>query len=377
MTSTIGRYVSRFLLGRFALILVGIAALMLLLEFLADSDQVIAASDHAGTALLLYMTLRLPDIVGQLIPIAALLAGLLSFAELARHSELTAIFAAGLSKFRLAVAIVPVVIVVALLQLVIEDQARPLAIRELRAWGVGDYKPPDGEEPAIWLRRGSDILEIRKIDPDKAELRGVTIFERDGDGNLVAKIEAARAAAEDDRWMLHDVSRSAVGSATAETFDRLPWAGDLAPGDLGVLITNPPEMSLLDLVRVVRHPELGGQPRFRYETWLQERLAGPVTTAMLLLLTVGLARPPRGRASQGMLIAMGLGIGFVLWTFDGLVLNFGDLGLIPPVLAAWTPVAVIAAVAVTAVLHDHDSRAQSRRLRDPPGPRTAPVPGTR
>jgi lipopolysaccharide export system permease protein len=374
VTSTIARYVSRLLLGRFVLVLLGVAALMLLLEFLADSDQVIAAGDDAIKTLSLYMLLRLPDILAELIPVAALLAGLLTFAELARHSELTAIFAGGLSKFRLAVAIIPVVVLVGLSQLLIEDQARPAAIGELRAWGVGDYEPASDEEAVTWLRRGSEILQIRSIDPGQAELRGVKIFQRDGDGNLIAKIEAARAVAEGDSWMLYDVSRSAVGTASVETAERMPWSGDLAPGDLDVLITNPPEMPLLDLWRVVRHPELGSQPAYRYETWLQERLASPVTTAMLLFLTVGLARPPRGRATQGLLIAAGIGGGFVLWTFDGLVLNFGDLGIIPPVLAAWTPVAVIAAIAVSAVLYDHGSRSSSRTARARGGdPRTIGV----
>jgi lipopolysaccharide export system permease protein len=373
MTSTIGRYVSRLLLGRFVLVLTGVAALLLLLEFLADSDQIIAAGDGAISAVLLYMLLSLPDIVAELIPVAALLAGLLTFAELARHSELTAIFASGLSKFRLAGAIIPVVVVVGLLQLAIEDQARPAAMRELRVWGVGDYQPSDDEQAVTWLRRGSEILEIRRIDPARAELHGVTIFQRDQDGNLIAKIEAARAVAEGGSWMLYDVSRSVVGSSRLETAERMLWAGDLAPEDLEILITNPPEMPLLDLLHVVRHPELGSQPAYRYETRLHERLAGPVTTAMLLFLTVALARPPHGRASQGLLVAAGLGAGFVLWTFDGLVLNFGDLGLIPPVLAAWAPVAVIAAIALTAALHDHGSR--PRRFRA--GARTAQAAGAR
>jgi lipopolysaccharide export system permease protein len=107
---------------------------------------------------------------------------------------------------------------------------------------------------------------------------------------------------------------------------------------------------------VLNRPELGSEPLYRYATWLHERLAAPVTTAMLLLLTVALARPPRGRATQGMLVAIGIGVGFLLWTFDSLVLNFGDLGLLPPVLAAWTPVPVIGAIALTLALHDHASR---------------------
>jgi lipopolysaccharide export system permease protein len=372
MRSTVARYLARLLLGRFALVLLALAALMLLLEFLADSDQVIAASDHAARALALYMVLRLPDILAEMIPVAALLAGLLTFAELARHSELTAIYAGGLSKARLALAMVPVLVLIGLFQFLIEDQARPVAIRELRAWGVGDYSRDSDEAAETWLRRGAEILRIREIDPDQAELRGLTIFRRDADGNLIAKIEAARAVAEGDSWMLHDVTRSEVGSAVVETAASMLWSGDLAPGDLDVLITNPPEMPVLELLRVIRHPELASQPGYRYRTWLHERLAGPMTTAMLLLLTVALARPPRGRATQGPLVAIGIGVGFVLWTFDGLVLNFGDLGLVPPVLAAWTSVAVIAAIAATIVLFDPGSRQRSWRLRGPgDGPQPA------
>jgi len=367
MTSIIGRYVARLLLGRFALVLLGLAALLLLLEFLADSDQVIAGSDQPVRALALYMVLRLPEILAELVPVAALLAGLLTFAELGRHSELTAIYAGGLSKVRLAVAVVPVVALIGGFQLLIEDQARPAALGELRAWGVGDFDASE-DAAATWLRRGPEILRIKRIDPSQAELRGVTIFERDQEGNLIAKIEAARAVAEGDAWVLHEVARSRVGSAVVETAERLSWAGDLAPGDLHVLITTPPEMPLVDLLRVLRHPGLGSQPTYRYETALHERLAGPLTTAMLVFLTVALARPPHGRATQTALIAGGVGGGFLLWTFDGLVANFGDLGLVPPLLAGWAPVAVIAAIVASIMLHDHGSR---RASHGGAGPRTA------
>ena len=352
--SIIARYVNRLLLGRFALVLLGLAALMLLVEFLGNSDQVIAANDDALRALAFYMVLRLPDILAEIIPVAALLAGLLAFAELARHSELTAIYAGGMSKVRLALAIVPVVVLISGFQLLIEDQAQPVAMKELRAWGVGDYARDEAR--ATWLRRDADILRIEKIDPGQVELHGLTIFRRDADGNLIAKIDAVRAVFEDGSWTLYDVARSEITSATVEKLGHMAWSGDVAPGDLDLLITSPAEMPLRELLRVVDDPELGSQPAYRYATWLHERIAGPVTTAMLLLLTVAIARPPRGRATQGMLVAAGIGSGFLLWTFDSLVLNFGDLGLVPPLLAAWTPVPVIAAIAASIVLHGHGSR---------------------
>ena len=47
--------------------------------------------------------------------------------------------------------------------------------------------------------------------------------------------------------------------------------------------------------------------------------------------------------------------------FDGLVLTFGEIGLLPPVLAAWTPPLVFAAVAVWLMLHD-----ERRKVRHAP-----------
>jgi lipopolysaccharide export system permease protein len=364
MTSTIGRYVARLVLGRFAVLLLGLATLMLLLEFLADSDQVIASTDHPVRALAFYMVLRLPDIFGELIPVATLLAGLVSFTELARHSELTAIYAGGMSKIRLAGAVLPVAFLIGAFQFLIENQAQPVASKQLRAWGVGDYSPDADAQDETWLRLGDEILRIGAIDPVRAEVRDLTIFRRDADGNLSAKIQAARAVAEGEGWMLFDVARSEVASASVDTAARMPWAGDLDAADLDTLIADPAEMPLIDLLRVIQRPQLGSQPTYRYETWLHERLAAPVTTAMLLLLTVALARPPHGRATQGVLVTIGIGLGFLLWSFDGLVLNFGDLGILPPALAAWTPVPVIGAIAFTIVLHDHASRHAPTPSRD-------------
>jgi lipopolysaccharide export system permease protein len=56
------------------------------------------------------------------------------------------------------------------------------------------------------------------------------------------------------------------------------------------------------------------------------------------------------------LIAMGVAVGFVCWTFDGLVLAIGDLGLVPPALAAWTPLLVFAATAASIMLHQERRR---------------------
>jgi lipopolysaccharide export system permease protein len=357
MLSILSRYIARMLLARTLILLAGLAALMVILAFLADGDQVIEASDGVWLPILRYTVLRLPEILAQMLPITAVLAGLLTFAELVRHSELTAMYAAGLSKPRLVAAVLPVALLIALVQFLIEDQAVPAAVGALRAWGIGDYGSA-GDAPAVsWLRHRNDIVRIQRLDVATGELGGVTIFRRDPEGNLIAEIEAASASYEDGSWQLHDVTRSWVGSGAVEREARLSWGSDLEPALLAAVIAHPRETPLRQLIQVNRAPGLGTQPSYRYKLWLQERLAAPATTIAMILVVVALARPSGGRAPQNWLIAMGVAVGFLCWTFDGLVLAIGDLGLVPPALAAWTPLLVFATTAASVIVHQERHRA--------------------
>lgn len=356
MSPVLIRYLGRMLLARAAVLLLGLSALMVILEFLAEGDQVIAAGDGVVRPILYYTVLRLPELLAELIPITAMLAALLTFAELARHSELTALHAAGLSKAQLASAVIPVALLIAGLQFAIEDRAVPVAVAELRAWGIGDYGSRGNAAGISWLWHGKDIVRVRAVVDGGARLIGVTVFERDPQGNLVAQIEAANAVHEGTGWVLHDLTRTSIATGTVERLDRLAWPADLDPNALVPALAHPRETPLAGLIEVSRTPGLGTQPAYRYELWLHERIAAPLTTVAMILLTVALARPVRNRVGQGLWLATGVGVGYLCWTFDGLVLTFGDLGLLPPVLAAWTPVPVFLAIAGSVVLHDERRR---------------------
>src|SRR5690606_30957333 len=151
------------------------------------------------------------------------------------------IYAGGMSKVRLALAILPAILLIGAFQFLIEDQARPVALQELRLWGVADYDPNENAGPT-WLHRGADILRVDAIDTRQAELRGLTIVRRDQDGSLIARIDAARAVVGPDSWTLYDVTRSEITTARTERLEQLSWAGMLGPEDLDLLSTIPAEM---------------------------------------------------------------------------------------------------------------------------------------
>jgi len=357
---TVARYLSRLYLMRFAFLLLGLALLVVFLDFLADGDEVLEASGGAVLPILRYTMLRLPEIVAELIPITAMLAGFVTFAGLARFRELTALLGVGISKFKLAAAIAPAALLVAATQFVIEDQALPLAVGELRAWGVADYASSDGEK-ATWIRQGTDIVRIGRFDRAADRLQNVTIFRRDGAGNLLERVDAETAVYRGGDWSLQGVRRSTPGTPAEIEAQPLGWPQGMSLDLLLSAATHPKETTLMELIDVGARSDLGTQPGYRYKLWLHERLAGPVTTLVLIMLTVALAQPFESRTGRGMLLAAWLAAGFVAWTFDGLVLTFGEIGLLPPVLAAWTPPAVFAVVAVWLMLHD-----ERRKVRREP-----------
>lgn len=377
MSSVLGRYLTRLLLVRTGIVLLGLVALMLLLEFLADGDQVIAASDGVVGPLLRYTLLRSPDIVAQVIPVAALLGGLLTLAALGRHGELTAIVAAGVSPYGLLRAALPVALGLAVLQLVIEDQAVPTTVRQLRAWGVGDYNPTGDGGRSVWLRDGDDIVRIDGASADGRTLFEITIFRRDDAGNLIEEIDAERATYDAGAWRLETVVDSPVVGAGTNRPQML-WTSALTPEVLASALAAPRENSFAELLTMTDRGGLGAQPTYRYAIRLHERFAGPATTAALVLLMVALARPPAGRASQALLLLGGLVLGFLCWTFDGLTLSFGELGLLPPAVAAWSPIALIALLALSLLTYAERHRRSRKRLphppRRPPRQRVTPPP---
>ncbi len=216
MLSALSRYIARRLLARVGFLLLGLAALMIILDFLANGDQVIARGESVVWPILRYTVLRLPEILALLLPITAMLATLLTFAELTRHSELTAMAAAGVSKARLAAAVLPVALLIAVVQFLIEDQAVPLAVARLRAWGIGDYAPPADAQAGVWLRHGDDILRVRTPDPRETGGRRGPSFSAIRRA-IWSRCRGRRAPpTKDGGWTLHDVTRSPIGPGMVE-----------------------------------------------------------------------------------------------------------------------------------------------------------------
>ncbi len=352
MISILGRYMARQFAGRLFVILSGLTALLILADLLANSDEIIKVSKDVTTALAKYSALRLPIILSQVIPMSVLLASLTLLVGLARHSELSAMFSAGLSHLKVVLMLLPAAFLIAIVQFAIEDQAVPLTSERLRAWGVGDYEhsPSRDQRNMTWIRREGNFLRIGGTSAARNEITDLTIFHRDDSGHVSEKIQARRATYDHGQWILKEVVKTSTDTGETLHFDRLVWPGAIESAVLESLALHPRELSWIEVRRLALESGYGNQPVYLYEVWLQKKFARPLATILLVLLASAAVQRMHPRRSARLMLVAGVAVGFVYWIFDELVVTVGEAGLLPSPLAAWAAPLVLGSVSMAVIL---------------------------
>jgi len=346
-------YISRIFATRFLTVLLGVTSFVVLLDLLSNGDEILEVASDRANGMVQYAYLRLPEILSQVIPFCVLIAALLTLAELIRHSELVAIRSLGLSQFSVFIAFAPCAMLIILGLVIVNEALIPRSVAALRAWGVGDYGKGLGaislSEGVRWMRQGPHVIRVSGGPELDGRFGQILIFERDDEGQMVRRIEAA--GADTRTWTLYDVDVLSIASSTLESYDALVWPEYLRPADLIPSVTHPREMTLPDVARAVEYEGFGLRPLFLYETWFHKKIAAPAAVLLMILLAVPLAhRYQRAGAITWMLVA-GITLGFVFFVFDGMVLAMGEAGLLPPALAAWVPTLVMALIAQGLMYH--------------------------
>jgi lipopolysaccharide export system permease protein len=353
--TTTGRYMSRSLLSHLAMTFIGFVALLQILDLLNNTDDVIERHGNWG-AVARYALLRLPELASFILPFAMLIATLLVLAKLARSNEIMALKSSGLSFYRLLSSLAPVTLLIGLLHFLVSDQVVPRTAQALQAWdAAADVENGRGQgnstKPGVWVRDGNSFIHIRTIAVEGTELLGVTVFKREG-SVMSERLLAKRAVFGGTGWKLFDVQKlSLVGSdRRPQDLAEMPWETSLTPGHLADLAADPAKLSLAEVWRFVSNPDVGSRPVDFYQTWLLRKIAIPFVTLMMVLLAAPVAQGMQRHGGLGTGLAVGVGIGFLYFVADGLLLALGEIGTIPPVVAAWSPTVLFGAIGVSVLL---------------------------
>lgn len=345
----LGWMLTRMILVRFIFILFGIAIFVTTLDIVTYATEILRLSPGGLTAIFNYAALRMPGILSTFVPISALLALLLTLMELGFRNELPAIWAAGISPFRIMLLLTPFALAVGALHFVLNDQAIPRAAPQLRSAGIGDYGEKKikvgGEKDPIWMRAGRDVLRAASSNPEATELQDVIIFRRDANGLLSEQIMAKTAVLVGQRWQLSNVLVFYRDNLAPNRLDHLVYSGEFRPAAAGARSGDPEEMTMSDLDYFITNSGFGIRPTWVYQTWWHKRISLFVTVLVMIAMCIPLAVRFRRGGGLGTMLAIGIGLGFLFFVLDGIAMTMGEMGFVTPWLAAWAPLMGFAAIA--------------------------------
>jgi LPS export ABC transporter permease LptG len=333
-------YLNRMFLVRFLVVLFGIIGFATVIDLIDVGPELVSAPEGALAAGLRYFGLRLPIMLSELMPLAALIAGLLAVADLLRHRELIVVWSIGVRPLSILRMLLPAGLALVAVKFAVDDVALPRATSELRLWGIGDYRhrPTDAAASRFyWLRSGDDIVRLSSNAITAGKVSDVSIFRRGADGILSERIDAASATDTPGGWLLRDVTRSRVADRRIERLATLEWPGRIDVARIQLLARPPRELGLSQLQDIVNAGGYGLRAKEPYLTWLHQRIAGAFVPMFLMMLAFALVRRFSRTASIAPVFMTAVGIGFTLLISSGVASALGEVGLIRPLLAGWMP----------------------------------------
>lgn len=337
----LGIYFAKIIGGRILAVLLAFVALLVLMD-LIDSIEGILERRGSLIDIALFVGYRLPTIVERLIPISVLMGCTMGILTLATRSELIILRATGVSPFRIAALGLPVCLTVVLGHLFLAGSVAPYSQQAFIDW----WKPLNNIGATQWLKGDDNLVRIEEISRDGTTLEGLSFFERDSEGYLIARLTVETAKFEGAEWQLYDASEIVLTNAGSEIVSTAvrPWPEGPDPQTILDLIARPEQLTKSTLGRVLSVAWSSSADPAIYSTELARRSVGPLTSLVMMLIAASMVRGQNrsGGPQMGAAIAIGLGLTFLV--VDGIFASLGKAGVLAPTLAAWTPLIMFAVI---------------------------------
>jgi len=340
-SATISWYLAWTFVTRSLAVLAGLVLVLMALDVLGESADILAQPGNGQAALWHYVALRIPQLIQRFLPFAALLGTLITLVRMNQNSEIISMKAAGVSAQQILAPLMLASLAIAGLNFWFNDRIVTRATAVLSVWEDVQYGPVPkntGVVGNIWVRYKEDLIHADSASGRGAgtTLTGVTYYDRNGD-KLESISTAEKAHRVGDAWQLEKVRRFDVAGGNVTTAPTATIAPGLDPSRFTLAAVNGDGLSFGALNQAIGELAEAGRPTTSLRTILWHKISGPLSTVLMPLLAgvagFGLARSGR----LFIRVVVGMGLGFAYFVADNFALAMGNLGAYPPLLAAWAP----------------------------------------
>lgn len=338
------RYLLREFLTVFGVSLTASVALFLIFD-LFERMRIFVKEGTKLSLAITYMALKVPLIVHLMVPVAVLVAVLLSVGRLSQSSELTAMRACGAAVWRLVRPLLLAGIVISITMFVLGETIVPWAserVEEIYHFDIkkklekGSYSRAN-----FWYRDDNTFYNIGYYDSRTNQLSGISIFEFDNNFILQRRIDAQRAAWNKSlaTWTMSEVAETTFdeqGKVLSTYFKDLPLLIEETPTDFYQVRRAPETMSFTELRKHIAKLRAEGVPVTSYMVDLYAKTSFPFVSGIIVLIAFPFGMIPARSGSLTSSFIAGVSLGFGYYFVHAFCVSLGSGELLPALPAAWS-----------------------------------------
>ncbi len=291
-----------------------------------------------------YYSYFIPEVIHKMLPVACVVGLVMTISTLNRGSELIALFAAGLSLFRISRWIFISIAFLGLIDFIASDRLLPMFTKQKSFTYYNEIEKKPGKfqtikTDKIWYRSRNTIFNIKTLNTEGDVASGLTLYFFDENWNLKQLLTAKAVQMLGSNWILRDGQISVFNSESSFPLnDQFVEKSIVMTEDAQDLRSTGQTSDLLshaELSKYISKNKEAGLDTIIYEVDYYSKLsfamAGLVLAILALPFCVGQAR------GGGMAKNIGLVLGLVLayWILYSSMQTMGYHGTLPVFLAAW------------------------------------------
>ncbi len=326
-----------------------LGGLLVFLTLFTAVDAMSIMAENKGVLidkLMKYYLYSFPEIIQKLLPVACLMGTVLTLANLNKANELVALFASGMSLFRISLPILFWVVLLSGTGFVVGDYIVPKAIKQKNYVFFYDIK----KEPhrfstvktnKIWYRTKDAIFNIKTLTAKGDHAQGLTMYFFNENWDLVQMMTARDIDIVKNQWKLENgtvtvFSKSSSFPLTSQfKHKNITMAEDSK--DLQSSGQTSGMMSQRELDHFINKNKEAGLDTVTYEVDYHSKIS--FAFAGLVMCMLGIPFSVGGARSGGTMLNLGISLGlvFAYYVFYSSGITLGQHGTLPPLVAAWAP----------------------------------------
>jgi lipopolysaccharide export system permease protein len=332
------RLVVRAVFGSLLLVWLVLLGFDAVLGFANELDD-LGKGGYSIGHVVLYIICTLPRRAYELFPTSALIGSLLGLGGLAATSELTALRAAGISRWRICVGAVAGLAAVTAVMMLNAETLGPKGEQTAEAISISakSNSMVVSQGSGLWSRDGSVFVNARagakrlRGEDQEVELADLRLFQFDAYGKLQTLTRARKAVYRQGHWTLQDISRTDF-TELGVSEHKLPtqeWKTGLRPETVLAGVEHPRYQSTAALRRNIDYMHRNAVDAGDYENAYWARWFYPLNVLALCLAALPFAFGQLRSGGFGKRLFAGIVCGLTFFLLQRLAQNLATIYRLP------------------------------------------------